>query len=216
MNLNVCDDNETVVNPALILMPDISGFTQYISASAITHSQVNIARLLESVIDANELDLTISEIEGDAILFYKFNDDSSFDDIAEQIKKMYFNFHQVLRDINENNDCECGACSLLYNLSLKFIVHFGEVGSVMVKGYCKLFGGDVIIAHRLLKNSVPLEEYVLFTDAFIKKYNTQASLILKFEKNSDEYDVLGNIQYYYSSLNKLQDHHKLLPEDDKL
>jgi Protein of unknown function (DUF2652) len=214
MKSNICDGNETVIHPALILMPDISGFTQYISASSITHSQVNIARLLESVIDANELNLTISEIEGDAILFYKFNDDSSFDDVAEQIKKMYFSFHQVLRDINESNDCECGACNLLYNLSLKFIVHYGEVGSVMVKGYCKLFGSDIIVAHRLLKNQIPLQEYILFTDNFIKKYNVQLLLLneswIKLEKNSDTYDVLGNIKYHYSSLNELREHHNEL------
>ena len=104
----------------------------------------------------------------------------------------------------------CGACGLLYKLSLKFIVHFGEVGSVMVKDYCKLFGDDVIIAHRLLKNSIPLQEYVLFSDAFIKKYNAQSSLIdedlMKLKESSDKYDVLGNIDYHYSNLNNLKEH----------
>jgi len=209
MKSNICEGNETVVNPALILMPDISGFTQYMSASSITHSQVNIARLLESVIDANELNLNISEIEGDAILFYKFNDDSSFDDVAEQIKKMYLSFHQVLSNINEGNDCECGACNLLYNLSLKFIVHYGEVGSVMVKGYCKLFGSDIIIAHRLLKNSIPIQEYVLFTNSLIDRYRVRSSVVnndwITLKKNSDKYDILGNIKYHYSNLNELKE-----------
>ncbi len=214
MSDNLCDKNEAVVQPALILIPDISGFTQYMKASSIAHSQVNIARLLESIIDSNYLDLLVSEIEGDVILFYKFNDNSAVRDIAEQVKKMHTSFHQTLIDINENNDCQCGACSLLYNLSLKFVVHYGEVGSVMVKDRCKLFGGDVIIAHRLLKNSIPLQEYVLFTDAFIKKYNTQSSLIdedfMKLEKSSDEYDVLGNIEYYFGNLNELKENHKIL------
>ena len=192
----------------------LNGFIQYMNASSIAHSQVNITRLLESIIDSNYLDLLVSEIEGDAILFYKFNDKSTARDITEQVKKMYTSFHQTLIDINENNDCQCGACGLLYKLSLKFIVHFGEVGSVMVKDYCKLFGGDVIIAHRLLKNNIPLQEYVLFSDAFIKKYNAQSSLIdedlIKLKESSDKYDVLGNIDYHYSNLNKLKEHHNLL------
>ena len=208
MNSNVCDRKGTVVHPALILMPDISGFTQYMSAGSIAHSQVNIARLLEAVIEVNYLDLSISEIEGDAILFYKFNDNSSFDDVMEQVIRMYVSFHKILIHINDNNTCKCGACTLLYNLSLKFIVHFGEVGSVMVKDYCKLFGGDIIIAHRLLKNSITSDEYVLFTNSFIKLYLKNKTMLnndwIKIEQSSDTYDVLGNIEYFYSNLNELK------------
>jgi len=201
--------NEAGVYQTLLLIPDISGFTQYMNTSSIAHSQVNIARLLESIIDSNYLNLSVSEIEGDAILFYKFNDESSFEDVIEQIKRMYLSFHKTLKHINDNNTCECGACGLLYNLSLKFIVHFGEVGYVMVKGYCKLFGGDVIIAHRLLKNSITLDEYILFTNSFIEHYMKDSSLPLNnkgitLEKKSDEYYVLGNIEYKYSSIDLLK------------
>jgi len=211
MRDNVCEKNETVVLPSLILIPDISGFTQYMSATSIEHSQVNIARLLESIIDSNNLDLSISEIEGDAILFNKFNDESTVNIIVAQIKKMYLSFHRTLKNINENNDCQCGACNILHNLSLKFVVHHGKVGSVMVKGYCKLFGSDIIVAHRLLKNQIPLQEYILFTDDFMKKYNAQPLLLnedwIKLEENSDTYNILGNIKYHYSSLNELKEHH---------
>ena len=200
--------NEAGVYQTLLLIPDISGFTQYMNASSIAHSQVNIARLLESIIDSNILNLSVSEIEGDAILFYKFNDESSFVDVMEQIRRMYVSFHKTLKHINVNNTCECGACGLLYNLSLKFIVHFGEVGSVMVKDYCKLFGGDIIIAHRLLKNSITSDEYVLFTNSFIKRYLKNKTMLnndwIKTEQSSDTYDVLGNIEYFYGNLNELK------------
>ena len=214
MSTNECNVNKPVVHPAIILIPDISGFTQYMGASLIAHSQVNIARLLESVIDANVLDLSVSEIEGDAILFYKFYYENSANDILEQVKKMYLSFHQALKDINESNDCKCGACDLLYNLSLKFVVHYGEVGSIMIKDHCKLFGGDVIAAHRLLKNRIPQQEYVLFTESFINRYQAYSTLInrewIKLKNSSDKYDVLGVIDYHYSNLEELKEHHKLI------
>jgi len=201
--------NEAGVYQTLLLIPDISGFTQYMNASSIAHSQLNISRLLESIIDSNFLDLSISEIEGDAILFYKFNDESLFEDVIEQIKRMYMSFHKTLKHINDNNTCECGACGLLYNLSLKFIVHFGEVGSVMVKDYCKLFGGDVIIVHRLLKNSITFDEYILLTNSFIKRYFNNSKSIdndwLTLEKKSDNYNVLGKIEYKYSNLDRVKE-----------
>ena len=40
-------------NPALILIPDISGFTKYIATSEISHSQEKIALLLESILENN-------------------------------------------------------------------------------------------------------------------------------------------------------------------
>lgn len=52
---------------SLLFIPDISGFTKFVTAVEIDHSQHIIAELLEIIIDSNELGLTISEIEGDAV-----------------------------------------------------------------------------------------------------------------------------------------------------
>ena len=60
--------------PALLFMPDISGFTQFVSETEISHSQHIVQELLEIIIDSNHLNLQISEIEGDAIFFYKPGD----------------------------------------------------------------------------------------------------------------------------------------------
>jgi len=80
---------------------------------------------------------------------------------------------------------------------------------VMVKDYRKLFGGDVIIAHRLLKNSITLDEYVLLTNSFIEHYIKDSSLPLnnkwiRLKKKSDKYNVLGKIEYHYSSIDLLK------------
>ena len=47
----------------------------------VIHSQHIIEELLEILIDANEMNLQLSEIEGDAILFYKSESADSFKDL---------------------------------------------------------------------------------------------------------------------------------------
>jgi hypothetical protein len=58
-------------NKGLLFIPDISGFTRFVTEMEIEHSRYIIQELLEVLIDSNELGLEVSEIEGDAILFYK-------------------------------------------------------------------------------------------------------------------------------------------------
>ena len=59
-------------NRGLIFIPDISGFTRFINETDIEHSRLIIQELLELLINENKINLQISEVEGDAILFYKF------------------------------------------------------------------------------------------------------------------------------------------------
>jgi hypothetical protein len=61
-------------NRGLLFIPDISGFTRLVNEIEIEHSRHIIQQLLEVIINANESGLEISEIEGDAILFYKFGE----------------------------------------------------------------------------------------------------------------------------------------------
>ena len=60
--------------------------------------------------------------------------------------------------------CDCASCEQLDNLSLKFVAHEGEVAEQRVKRNVELAGVDVILVHRMLKNYVPVSEYVLMTD----------------------------------------------------
>ena len=66
------ETSEAAIQPALILIPDISGFTEYMSNSDLIHCRYIIAELLEVILNSNTLGLSVSELEGDAVLFYKF------------------------------------------------------------------------------------------------------------------------------------------------
>ena len=149
--------------PTLIFIPDISGFTKFVSNTEITHSQHIIEELLESIIDGNTIGLEVSEIEGDAVLFFRMGEAPSAKELLEQIQNMYTAFHSHLKRYESQRICQCGACASAHNLQLKFVTHYGVISRNKVKTFSKLFGKDLIVAHRLLKNNIGLDEYALFT-----------------------------------------------------
>lgn len=77
----MADNNNPTSRPMLIFIPDISGFSKFVNETDVIHSQHIIEELLEILIDANEMNLQLSEIEGDAILFYKSESADSFKDL---------------------------------------------------------------------------------------------------------------------------------------
>ena len=189
----------------LLFIPDISGFTQFVNTTEISHSQHIIEELLEVIIDANMLGLEVSEVEGDAILFYRNGAAPSSKELLLQVRQMYTAFHAHLKKYESRRICQCGACSTANDLTLKFVTHFGETTKNQVKQFTKLFGADVIIAHRLLKNDVPEDEYLLVTDSL--EIDNELALEVAFnafESTETVYDV-GLVRFAYLGLGSLRD-----------
>ncbi len=151
-------------NAGLIFIPDISGFTRFVNQTEIEHSRYIIEELLETIMNSNQLDLNVSEIEGDAILFYKFGDPPKIQALVKQVEKMFTEFHRQIRNYEYRRLCQCSACIKAIDLSLKVIIHYGEFSSYKVREFSKLLGKDIIIAHQLLKNDIDTHEYMLLTD----------------------------------------------------
>lgn len=151
-------------NTGLIFIPDISGFTRFVNQTEIEHSRYIIEELLETIINSNQIGLSISEIEGDAILFYKFGDPPTVQQLVQQVEKMFCEFHKQIRNYEYRRLCQCSACINAVDLSLKVIIHYGEFSSYKVKEFSKLLGKDIIVAHQLLKNDIDTHEYMLLTD----------------------------------------------------
>jgi len=197
---------------ALIFIPDISGFTKFVKNTEILHARHIISELLEIIIDANEIELKVSEVEGDAVLFYRFGESPSISDLLAQVQKMYTEFKAYLKIYESQRICQCGACTTAQRLSLKFVAHYGEVVLEHVKEHIKLFGSDVIVAHRLLKNDLPNQQYLLLTDPLL---NNSGGIDIFQQKSweapvpgSGDYDF-GIMTFYHLSLNKLD---ALVPE----
>jgi hypothetical protein len=137
----------------LLYIPDISGFTDFVNTTEISHSRHIITELLELIINSDKIGMSVSEIEGDAVLFFK-EEVPSVSALIEQCQQTFINFHNHLRRYNTERICRCGACETAAQLSLKFIIHKGDVEKINIKDHHKLHGSDVIIAHKLLKNPI--------------------------------------------------------------
>lgn len=200
---------------AFLFIPDISGFTTFVNETEISHSLHIISELLEVIINSDELGLTVSEIEGDAILFYR-ESIPDLKDILDQCRKTFINFHNHVIRYDTERICRCGACEAAVNLSLKFIIHAGQIQLMNVKDHQKLHGADVILAHKFLKNSVPVNEYVLLSDKFdSSQIEEQISTISWAQKDeqSDRYEKLGKVNYSYIPLSDL---HKEVKKPDQI
>ncbi|TFF36126.1 DUF2652 domain-containing protein [Mucilaginibacter psychrotolerans] len=79
-----------------LLIPDISGFTRFVQITDIETGSYIISRLLAVLLDSNMLNLKISEIEGDAILFYKLGERLSRQNILAQFDAMQDRFRSEI------------------------------------------------------------------------------------------------------------------------
>src|SRR5215211_4341163 len=101
----------------LLFIPDISGFTRFVNETEIEHSRLIIQELLEILINANRMGLEVSEIEGDAILFYKFGASPDLKEIYQQVAEMFCAFHKNLVAYEYRKFCQCKACMSAVHLT---------------------------------------------------------------------------------------------------
>lgn len=194
----------------LIFIPDISGFSRFVKNVEIEHSRLIIQELLEILIDTNEMELIVSEIEGDAILFYKFGKKPQLSEVYQQVKKMFTAFHKNLMAYESRRYCQCDACLSAVDLTLKVITHYGEFTEYKVKNFNKLIGKDVIVAHELLKNDIDQHEYWLVTEGLFKERDSDSVKDLTW-MDSRKITSDDDIPFYYSHLSALKNNISIDP-----
>jgi hypothetical protein len=201
---------------AIILIPDISGFTDFTSATEIDHSAHIITELLELIIASNETGFTLAEIEGDAVLFYRKGSPLTREELVNQCLNIFSKFHQQLNVIERDTVCQCGACQSATNLTLKFIAHFGYIKEIKVAQFVKATGVDMIVAHRLLKNDVNSHEYILMTGACCEAVGQiEADPMLSWSKSSYTYPAIGSVDFEFATLTDYKTCIPLPPERPK-
>jgi hypothetical protein len=191
-------------NRGLLFIPDISGFTRFVSETGIEHSRLIIQELLEILISANRLGLEISEIEGDAILFYKFGSPPDLEELYGQVEEMFCAFHRSLLAYEQRRYCQCEACNAAVNLSLKVITHFGEFTGYKVRDFNKLIGKDVIVAHQLLKNDIDSREYWLVTKGSFEDGPSEGLAAMREWASSAKRTETGDVPFRYTILSELK------------
>jgi Protein of unknown function (DUF2652) len=200
-----------VENKGLLFIPDISGFSRFVSQTEIEHSRLIIQELLETLINANQMGLEVSEVEGDAILFYRFGASPNLAEVYKQVERMFCEFHRHLLAYDQRRYCYCQACTAAIDLTLKVITHYGEFVGYSVKNFNKLIGKDVIVAHQLLKNDIALHEYWLVTPPVAGRKSAPAGFAQWMEWHSSTiHTENGEIPFHYTHIGQLKT--ELVPE----
>ncbi|WP_457205137.1 DUF2652 domain-containing protein [Nocardioides sp. P5_C9_2] len=190
---------------ALLLIADIGGYTEYMSTHrmSLAHAQVNTGRLLERVIDAAP-GLELIEIEGDAAFLYREADPAGSDELVREVTDLATAMHRAFhleREYVARNLCPCSGCKQAADLTLKFVAHVGDVATQSIRQSRKLVGIDVILVHRLLKNAVPVREYVLLTEELLR--DGTSSLRDPARAISPEVEGIGQVRAYYVDVTSL-------------
>ena len=188
------------VERALLLLADIVGYTKFMRFHRINlaHSQDVTGRLLESMVDAVPT-LKLVEIEGDAVFLYApYEGGSASEDLLKFTLVMHQAFHARQQWMVARNMCSCEACKKVGTLRVKFIGHLGEVATQTIRNRTKLVGIDVIAAHRMLKNTVPVREYVLMSESVFA--HCDASLRERSVSIDQELEGVGATTSHYVDL----------------
>ena len=182
---------------ALVIV-DISGYTRFIKfhKTSLIHAQEVISQLLESVIDRASHPLILNKLEGDAALLYAElgNDESAaLRDILAQAHGFFAAFHAKALELSgSRSNCPCDACQRIRDLRLKAILHRGVTAFRKIRQFDEMAGEDVILVHRLLKNSIAAHEYVLLTEAFYRQLGNPPEFAGAFHEEA--YDDLGPVK----------------------
>ncbi len=188
--------NGTMLNrlePACLVIADISGYTSYIAGTELDHSQDILADLISTVVGALRPMFKLAKLEGDAAFVYLPAQTIDGSTLQDSIEGCYFAFRRRLRDIRQASTCECNACLLIPSLDLKVVGHQGQIARQRIMGHEELAGSDVIVAHRLLKNTVVerlgLEAYAFYSAALVAAMGLSDPAGAGLVAHAETYDV---------------------------
>jgi len=176
------------IQPTFLLIADIGGYTRFMKfhQASLAHAQEIVAQLLEAVIDATGADLKLAKLEGDAAFFYVSfppGKEASLEFVAERAAAIYRAFHARASD-----------------LKIKLVGHFGEAAVQKIKNLTELAGVDVILVHRMLKNDVPIPEYMLMTEPVHQRIDSR--MRERAQNHPLELDDIGKTDSYYVDLER--------------
>ena len=187
---------------AYFAIADISGYTNFLAAVELDHAQDIIADFMDVVVKGLRPPFRLAKFEGDAAFVYSTGTiDGSL--LQDAIEGAYFKFRRRLRDVRQASTCECKACVAMGDLDFKFVVHHGEMVKQKMGGREELAGRDVILVHRLLKNTVGEKvggrAYALYSDAAIRAMGVDP-VAQGLIPHQETIDIIGDVTLWARDL----------------
>ena len=197
-----------------LVLADITGFTPFLAATELEHSQEILQHMLKGIISLLTPIFTLAEVEGDAVFVYskdtKINTDapngekfSRRERVLDVVESAYYAFRDRKTTYRRARTCSCKACQMASTLDLKFVVHYGDYIMNNVGGKNKPLGPSVNIAHRLLKNRITeatgWSAYALLTKDCLHTIDIDPS---KFFNQTENYEHIGAIETFTINLDQ--------------
>ena len=188
---------------ACFVIADISGYTSFLAGVELDHAQDIIADLMDTVVKGLRPPFRLAKFEGDAAFVYAVTAKVDGSMLQDTIKSAYFKFRRRLRDIKQASACECKACAAMGDLDFKFVSHHGEMVKQKMGGREELAGRDVILVHRLLKNTVSEKvgrrAYALYSDACIQTMGIDP-VAQGLVEHHESIDIIGDVKLWLRDL----------------
>ena len=189
------------------ILTDISGYTEFLTKSELDHAQAALQNLFDVQLAHIKYPFVISGFRGDAIFMYVPETNiCEPQTILEALENLFFVFADALRQMIYNTTCTCRACQNMSSLDLKMVIHYGEYVIQKLGDREELLGADVIVPHRMLKNSVVeqtgIESYALFSDAAAEA-SKLSQLAYPLVSHSETYAHIGEVKMQVLDLRKV-------------
>jgi hypothetical protein len=191
----------------VFFIADISGYTRFIvtNEKEMLHSQIIVRDLINSIIKEIKAPMQLIRLEGDAIFLYVDKGEPLIRwklvraTLLDNLITFFRVFSNKISELTIHKICTCNACNNVDTLKLKIVAHSGTTIFYHINEILELSGTAPIIVHRLLKNSVQADEYVLMTEPALEDLQVSRDDV---EPGSETYDDLGEIKtyIYYPSL----------------
>ncbi len=188
----------------LLLIPQISGYAKFVGEVELAHSEHIIAELLEFLIDHNRLELLLSDLDGEALVFYGLGDPPSAQAVLEQADAWTSGFHTHLKLLQRDLYCPCGACQDVGELGLHILAHYGDFGVHSFRGRSAVIGKDVIFARQLMENSLTARDFLLLSAPLIERWGGSGA-VAGAVPHEEEYPVFGKVSLTYRDLGGVRD-----------
>jgi hypothetical protein len=193
----------STVERGTLLLADISGYTAFLQGVTEAHRDLILEAdqppaayaLMSSLLDVMVTGIVppfrLAKLEGDAV--FAVAADGELDlhglDVLDCVRACHTGFMTRLGEANSLWACTCGSCSRVHELGLKFVLHHGGYVVQRVAGREELFGPEVNVVHRLLKNHarelVGERPYALFSDALLAALGIAAEGMLAATETYD-------------------------------
>ncbi|MDR7468388.1 MAG: DUF2652 domain-containing protein [Armatimonadota bacterium] len=193
------------VQQGCLVIADITGYTRYLAGVELEHSQDVLADLMNVLVAQMRGLLHLAKLEGDAVFCYEHEGEADGGTLMAMIESCYFAFSRRVQTIDRLTTCRCNACRLIPTLDLKFLVHHGQFVIQEVAGSRELMGRDVILVHRLLKNTYTertgIRGYAMATEPSLRHFGIDPAALGAVEHHETYHDI-GEVHLYVLNLNE--------------